>query len=163
MTADEPLIVRHAASIAGLERGAWKRMFPGRAESWGYFKACEAAAPAGFAASALGVYRGEELVGAAPLFHTDYQLDLSLKGALKPAVDWLRRNAPQFVVVPALGVGSPLAEECPIGVAPCMTPREREDVFAALLRGLDAHAAANDVPLLAFKDVTDRDAAWAQP
>ena len=163
MTAGEPLIARHVASIAALDREAWNRLFPGRAEGWGYFKACEQAAPAGFSASALGVFAGDELVGAAPLFRTDYQLDLSLKGVLKPAVDWLRRNAPQFVVVPALGIGSPLSEECPIGVAPGMTARARDEVFEALLHGLDAHAAANAVPLLALKDVTDSDAAWAQP
>jgi hypothetical protein len=163
MTAGEPLIVRHMASIAGLDRGAWNRLFPGRAESWGYFRACEQAAPAGFSASALGVFAGDELVGAAPLFRTDYQLDLSLKGVLKAPIDWLRRNAPQFVIVPALSVGSPLTEECPIGVAPGMTGRDRDSVLEALLRGLDAYAAADAVPLLAFKDVTDSDAAWAQP
>jgi predicted N-acyltransferase len=163
MTAGQPLTVRHVASIAGLDRDAWNRLFPGRAEGWGYFKACEEAAPAGFAASALGVYSGDELVGAAPLFRTDYQLDLSLKGALKAPIDWLRRNAPQFVIVPALSVGSPLSEECPIGIAPGMTPRERGEVFEALLRGLDAHADAGSVPLLALKDVTDVDAGWAQP
>ena len=92
MTAGEPLIARHVASIAALDREAWNRLFPGRAEGWGYFKACEQAAPAGFSASALGVFAGDELVGAAPLFRTDYQLDLSLKGVLKPAVDWLRRT-----------------------------------------------------------------------
>jgi hypothetical protein len=155
--------VRHVASIAELDRAAWNRLFPGRAEGWGYFKACEEAAPAGFAASALGVFAGEELVGAAPLFRTDYQLDLSLKGALKPAIEWLHRNAPQFVVVPALSIGSPLAEECPIGIMPGIGPARRAGIFEALLGGLDAHADASGVPLVGLKDVTDGDAAWAQP
>jgi predicted N-acyltransferase len=162
MIGGEPVIVRHVASISAIGREAWDRLFPGRVERWGYFSACERAAPAGFSASAIGAFAGDTLVAAAPLFRTDYRLDLSLKGSLKPAVDWLHRNAPKLVVVPALGLGSPLTEECPIGLRPGMTTRERHATFEALLRGMDAYAEANTIPILALKDVTDRDAAWVQ-
>lgn len=96
-----------------------------------------------------------------PLFRTDYRLDMSLEGSLKPVSDWLYRNAPKLVAVPVLGMGSPLTEECPIGFAPHMTAAERAATFAALLDGMDRYAAAEKIPLLALKDVTDRDAAWA--
>ncbi|MEE8098565.1 MAG: hypothetical protein V3T13_01365 [Hyphomicrobium sp.] len=111
----QPIAVRHLTSITGLPREDWDHLFPARAEGWDYFRACEQAAPEGFEASAMAAYAGAALVAAVPLFRTDYRLDLSLEGPLKPAVEWVHRNAPKLVTVPVLGMGSPLTEECPIG------------------------------------------------
>jgi Acetyltransferase (GNAT) domain len=156
-----PLIARHAPSIADIPRADWERLFASKAEDWDYFRACEHALPEDFSASAMGVWLGERLVAAAVLFRTDYRLDLSLEGPLKPAVEWLYKNARKFVVVPVLGLGSALTEECPIGFAPELSANERLTAFGALLQGMDAHAQANEIPLLALKDITDRDTVWA--
>jgi predicted N-acyltransferase len=156
-----PLTVRHLASVADVARADWDRLFAGHAEGWDYFQACERATPEDFAASALGAYAGSELIAAVPLFRTDYRLDLSLEGPLKPAGEWLYKNAPKLVVVPVLGMGSPLTEECPIGFAPGMGAQDRVAALKALIAGMDMHAKDNKVPLLALKDITDRDAVWA--
>jgi len=157
----ETIAVRHLASIASVPRKAWDALFPGRAEGWDYFCACERSAPEGFSFSALGAYAGSELLAAVPLFRTDYRLDLSLEGRLKPAVDWVHHYAPRLVAVPVLGMGSPLTEECPIGFLPETERDERARIFMALIRGMNDHAAANKIPLLALKDITDRDDIWA--
>ncbi|MGI9403071.1 MAG: GNAT family N-acetyltransferase [Hyphomicrobium sp.] len=157
----QPIAVRHLPSITGLPREDWDRLFPDRAEGWDYFNACEQAAPEGFQASAMAAYAGDALVAAVPLFRTDYRLDLSLEGPLKPAVEWSHRNAPKRVAVPVLGMGSPLTEECPIGFQPGLKDNDRIAAFAALLRGMNDHAADYKIPLLALKDVMDRDATWA--
>ena len=156
----QPIAVRHLPSITALPREDWDRLFPGRAEGWDYFHACEQAAPEGFQASAMVVYAGDELAAAVTLFRTDYGLDLSLEGPLKPAVEWIHRNAPKLVVVPVLGMGSPLTEECPIGYQPAMKEADRIAAFKALLRGMNDHAAQNKIPLLALKDIMDRDTTW---
>lgn len=144
-----------------MPRAAWERLAPGRAEGWAYFGACERAMPDGFTASAMGAYAGDRLLAAAPLFRTDYRLDLSLEGVLKPAAAWLHRTAPSLVTVPVLGMGSPLTEECPLLLDPALAPAERADAVRTLLEGLEAQAAAKAIPLLALKDLTDRDATWA--
>ncbi len=161
MIGGEPLSARHVPSIADIPREDWTRLFDSKAEGWDYFRACERAMPDDFTASAMSVYAGDTLIAAAPLFRTDYRLDLSLEGPLKPAVEWLYKNAPKLVVVPVLGVGSPLTEECPIGFQPGLPAQDRIAAFEALLAGLDAHAKAQSIPLLALKDVTDHDAVWA--
>lgn len=161
MTSSKHLSARHLPSITDIARTDWDRLFPGRAEGWDYFSACERAMPADFSASAMGVYARDKLIAAAVLFGTDYRLDMSLEGALKPVIEWVHRNAPQFVVVPVLGLGSPLTEECPLGFDPALTPSERAEAFRALLDALDAHARDAKIPLLAIKDLMDRDAAWA--
>ena len=162
MSAAAPLRVRHVDSLAAIASNDWNRLFPGRAEDWGYFRACELAGPQGFATSAIVAYAGDELVAAAPLFRTDYRLDMSLEGPLQRPVAWIYDRAPKLVAVPMLGVGSPLTEECPIGFAPGMPLEARTATLQALLAGLDAHAAAESVPLLALKDITHRDNLWAQ-
>jgi hypothetical protein len=161
MIAGKTLTARHVASIADIAREHWVHLFGSRGESWDYFRACERATPEDFSASAMGVWAGAELIAAAVLFRTDYRLDLSLEGPFKPAGEWLYRNARKFVVVPVLGLGSPLTEECPIGFAPSLSAAERLTAFAALMQGMDAHAKAEKIPLLALKDITDRDAVWA--
>lgn len=161
MTISVPLRVRHVATLAEIPSDDWNRLFPGRAEDWGYFRACELAGPQGFATSAIAAYAGETLVAAAPLFRTDYRLDMSLEGPLKPVVEWIHRKAPQLVAVPVLGMGSPLTDECPLGLAPGMAAADRTATLQALLEGMDAHAAAEKIPLLALKDVTHRDHLWA--
>ncbi len=83
------LDVRHLPSITDVSREAWDRLFPGKAESYDYFRACERASPDEFTASAMGVFNGDDLVAAVPLFRTDYRLDMSLEGALKPVVEWI--------------------------------------------------------------------------
>jgi len=157
----QPIAVRHLTSITGLPREDWDRLFPGRAEGWDYFRACEQAAPEGFQASAMAAYAGAALVAAVPLFRTDYRLDLSLEGPLKPVVEWIHRSAPKLVALPVLGMGSPLTEECLIGFQPGIKEHDRIAAFEALLRGMNDHAAENKIPLLALKDVMDRDATWA--
>lgn len=157
----QPIAVRHLTSITGLPREDWDRLFPGRAEGWDYFRACEQAAPEGFQASAMAAYAGAALVAAVPLFRTDYRLDLSLEGQLKPVVEWIHRSAPKLVALPVLGMGSPLTEECLIGFQPGIKEHDRIAGFEALLRGMNDHAAENKIPLLALKDVMDRDATWA--
>ena len=153
---------RHVASITHIARDDWDRLFPGRAEGWDYFAACERAQPEDFSASALSAYAGDKPVAAVVLFRTEYRLDMSLEGGpLKPAIDWIYRNAPKLVVVPVLGIGSPLTEECPIGFAPELTPEARLSAFRVLLDALDAHARDSKVPLLAIKDLMDRDTPWA--
>lgn len=160
MTPQRPLTAQHFASIADIPCDAWDGLFPDRAEDWDYFCACEAAAPEGITASAIAVFDGDKLVAAAPLFRTDYRLDMSLEGSLKPIGDWLYRNLPKLVVMPVLGLGSPLTEECPIGFDPALSQDARTQAFNALIKGVERYAAAEKISLLALKDVTDRAAEW---
>jgi predicted N-acyltransferase len=156
------LTVRALPSVTAVARSDWDRLFPGQAEGWDYFRACEQSAPEGFTSSAIGAFAGETLVAAAPLFRLNYRLDMPLQGPLRPVGDWLNRHAPRLVNMPVLGMGSPLTEECPIGLLPGMSAPERASAFEALLQGVSEHARASGISVLALKDVTDRDDQWAR-
>lgn len=155
------LAVRALPSVTSVAQSEWDRLFAGKAEGWDYFRACERAAPAGFTPSAMGVFSGNTLVAAAPLFRTVHRLDMAMPDRLQVVGDWLNSHAPRFVNMPVLGLGSPLTEECPLGFLTGMSAAERTTTFEALLNGVSQHAKAQGISILALKDVTDRDAGWA--
>ncbi|MDX2258856.1 MAG: GNAT family N-acetyltransferase [Hyphomicrobiaceae bacterium] len=147
--------VRHHASIAEIDRAAWDHLFAGHAEDWGYFRACELSNPAHFTLSAVAAYHGGRLVAAAPVFRIDYRLDTSLPQALRGLSTAIERMAPRLVRMPVIGFGSPMTEECPIGLSPDLDHNERRAAIAALLDGIEAHAKATGVTIIALKDVTE--------
>jgi hypothetical protein len=87
---------------------------------------------------------------------------MPLQGPLRPVGDWLNRYTPKLVNMPVLGMGSPLTEECPIGLLPGMNAPERASAFEALLHGMSEHARTSGISVLALKDVTDHDDQWAR-
>src|SRR6185295_17664306 len=131
-----PVTVKALASVADVSREQWDRLFPGAAENWDYFRACERAVPEGFAASAVAAFAGDTLIAAAPLFRLSYRLDMSLQGPLRPIGDWLNKHVPKLVNMPVLGMGSPLTEECPIGLLPGLSAVDLNTAFEALLAGM---------------------------
>ena len=155
------ITIRHHATIAEINERAWNRLFPDTAEDWGYFRGIELSGSTQFEFSAVAAYDGDRLIAAAPVFKLDYRLDMTLPPAMQKFGDWLARYAPRLVKVPLLGLGSPMTEECPIGFDRSLDAGGRKAVLNALIASLQAHAKANGIKILAFKDVTDSDAQWA--
>ncbi len=160
---DEPLsgiVTRHHASICEISEAEWNRLFTGACEDWGYFRGVELCGSQHFSFSAIAAYKGGQLIAAAPVFRLDYRLDMTLPDRLKALGDWLARFAPRLVKVPVLGLGSPMSEECPIGLDASLDAHGRMAAVAALVSALEQHAKAERIKILALKDVTDRDAQW---
>ena len=144
--------------VAAIPEADWARLFPDDAEGWDYYSAVEATPPPGFRFEAATVRRAGRIVAAAPIFHVTYRLDTPLQGRWRPFGDWLYRIMPRLVGLPVMGLGSPLADRCHLGFDVALTPLEREAALRSLLGGLDAKAKAERIPLLALKDLADREA-----
>src|SRR5262245_21119273 len=106
------------ASIAEIRRDAWSEVFPRSRQSWDYYAAGERMSAPGFSFGAIGAYYGETLVGAAPMFRVDYRLDEPLGRSFQTIGNWLHRVAPSSITMPVLALGSPIADECQIGMLP---------------------------------------------
>jgi len=119
------------------------------------------APPAGFSASALVAFDGDQPVGAVPLFQVKFSLAMVFGPPLNTIADWLSRGRPALMNPLVLAVGSPQSEECPIGIRRFAPAAERTRILASILQGLLHHADAVGSSILAFKDVTDGDALWA--
>ena len=144
--------------VGAIPEADWTRLFPDDAEGWAYYSAVEATPPAGFRFEAAAVRQAGRIVAAAPIFHVTYRLDTPLQGRWRPLGDWLYRTMPRLVGLPVMGLGSPLADRCHLGFDAALSSPEREAALRALLAGLDTKAKAERIPLLAIKDLADREA-----
>ena len=158
-TASQSFETRLHAGVGAVAERDWTRLFPDEAEGWAYYKAVEGAPPPGFDFQAITVSKGGRLLAAAPVFRVTYRLDTPLQGRWRPVGDWLHRMVPRLVGIPVMGLGSPLADRCHLGFDPELAPDERAVVTQALLAGFERQAAAERVPLLAIKDLADRETA----
>jgi hypothetical protein len=149
---------RIVAGVHALDRAGWEALFPEEVESYAYYEACESAGHTGYTLSAVAVFSGGRMVAAAPLFQIDFRLDSSLQGRLRPLGAWLVRHLPGLMVLRVLGLGSPLAERCHIGLAPDLDPIAREQVLATLLAAVDEQARQVGARLVALKDLAQADA-----
>ena len=152
------LVVRHLPSLSEIARESWDTLFPGKAEGWDYFQACERAAPAESQPSALVAYADGIAVAAAPVFRTSYRLDLELPAGLRPYAGMLGRIAPRLTKTPVLVMGSPLTEECPVGFHPEMGAAHRGHALTTLLDGMTDLSRSSGISMLALKDIADSDA-----
>jgi hypothetical protein len=153
-----------AQVIPGVEaigREAWTALFPNDAEGWDYYVACKAFPPPAFTFQAIAVMAQNRVVAAAPIFRVTYRLDTPLQGRWRRIGEWLNRHVPRLVNMPIMALGSPLADCCHLGFAPDLSVSERMTAMRVLIAGLDAHAVSQDVPILAVKDLADRDFAAA--
>lgn len=143
--------------VTAIPRDAWTALFPTDSEGWDYYAACEAAPPPAFTFAAIAVYAGDRIIAAAPVFRLTYRLDTPMQGRWRPLGEWLANAIPRIFKLPMIGLGSPLADRCHLGFAPDLTESRRRDALHALLAGLDAHAAAEKIEILAVKDLADRE------
>jgi hypothetical protein len=149
--------------VEAIGREAWTALFPTDAEGWDYYVACEASPPPAFRFQAIAVMAQSRVVAAAPIFRVSYRLDTPLQGRWRGLGEWLNRRVPRLVNIPVMGLGSPLADRCHLGFASDLCASERMMAMRALIAGLEAHAVSQEVPILAVKDLADRDLAAADP
>jgi predicted N-acyltransferase len=153
--------VRVLDSLAAVDRGQWRALFPGAAEDYDYLAAVEAAGLKGFQWRYAVAYEDDRLVAAAPGFTTAYPLDTTLTGVGRRVADSLRRVLPDALTLRLACLGSPCTETAILGVAPgAATPPTR--LVRALIEAFEDAARRDGCRLMGVKDVAEPDrAAWA--
>lgn len=150
---------RQHASIAEIPRDAWDAFFPGDAESWAYYAACEEAPIAGFETGYVAAYAPDgKLAAAAPVFHTRHELYASVTGGARRLLDAVARRFPGFLSLGVTGLGSPQVDRCHVGVDAGLSPLEKADALRALLAALAEASRGKGHKLLAVKDLEDNTA-----
>jgi hypothetical protein len=114
-----------------------------------------------FTFAALGVFCGDRLITGAPIFRTDFRLDMMLEGGLRKLGGAIGRRAPRLVTLPVMGAGSPHADELALAFDPTLDLRGRRAALDALLEGLERRAAQLGIGMTFLKNVTDRDSLWS--
>lgn len=150
------LTSRYHTTIRDIPRETWDAFFPGDAEGWSFYVACEEAPLADFSVGYVTVYdEAATIVAAAPVFHTEHVLYSSVGGRIRDAFDAVRRRLPSFLTLGVSGFGSAQVDRCHIGLASDLSADARREAVTRLVAGLDASARAKGNKLLAVKDLED--------
>jgi len=151
-----------ADSIEAFSREEWNRLFPDELEDWNYYRAVEHSGLPDFRWVYFGVREGGELRAVIPAFLTDYELDTTVGGPLRRVTDALSRWFPRLLHQRMLGLGSPVAEQCHLGLAPDTPAPEQQRLLNTILTRAENFAREQCVQMFATKDSSAaQDALWA--
>jgi predicted N-acyltransferase len=149
-------------SISAISPQDWRQLFGNTAEGYDFFQSLESSSLREFSFYYALVYQQERLILIAPLFVSDFNLDIAAdNGLLKNFILGLRKIFPRFMTVKTLFCGSPFGENGSIGILP-----EAESKNAAVLelvKAMDNFCAQKRIPLIMFKDFLDADKTLFQP
>jgi hypothetical protein len=147
------IAVRSFDTIRAIPRSDWERLLAGEPESWDFYASVETVPPPGFRLGAIAAFDGERIVAVAPLFRVAYRIDTPLQRELRRLTDWIHARSPRLVSLPVIGIGSPMSDNCTLGVEPELTQADCATVFAALLRHLHELARVEARALIAIKSL----------
>lgn len=145
-------------SLDAVSSSDWSILFPGKGEDWAYFRTLEAVPPPGFRLGAIVVKDKGTVVGVAPVFKTVYRFDTSLQGHLRRIGDQVYQHAPRLISMQVLSLGSPLSDNCHIGIAPDLSGDQRLAVIREILNCLKRQARNEGIPLLSAKSLLAEEA-----
>lgn len=149
------------STIQAIERGAWNDCFVQALEDWDYYLAVEKAAVANFQWRYLAIYEGSTLVAVAPAFTTQYRVDTTVSGLAKRCTERLERQWPGVLQLRLYAIGSPVAEQCNVGIASHVPDERRPALFDELLKLARRDADNCGIGLMAIKDAPRHDQQWA--
>ena len=144
-------------NINSIAEKDWDAIFGDIPESYSFYKALGNSELADFVFHYLVIYRDDEIVLIAPLFSTDFNLDIAVEGPFSGMIKLIRKVFPRFLIFKTLFCGSPFAEYGVLGIRrDCRNSLEFIQLLAAEIRDL---AAKLGCPLIIFKDFLEQGAA----
>ncbi len=147
---------RFCAGVEAASVADWARLMPGQGEDWNYFRTIETVPPPGFKLGAIVVEESGTVVAVAPVFRTVYRFDTSLQGTWRRVSDRLYRYLPRLVSMELLSLGSPLSDDCHIGLASDLSAEQRFSALSEMLTCLRRQAKTDGISLIAAKSVSNK-------
>ncbi|MDD5595409.1 MAG: GNAT family N-acetyltransferase [Candidatus Omnitrophica bacterium] len=142
-------------SIDKIDQKEWDAVFGDIPESYSFYKALENSELPGFKFYYLVIELDNEIVLIAPLFLTDFNLDIAVEGWMSKVIKFIRRIFPRFLILKTLFCGTPFGEYGIIGIRQNFQKDPR--LIILLSGGLDDLSAKINAPLVIFKDFLKQD------
>ena len=133
----------------------WDAVFGGIPESYLFYKTLENSELAEFRFYYLVIKRDHEIVLIAPLFLTDFNLDIAVEGWLSKVIRSIRKVFPRFLIFKTLFCGSPFGEYGVLGIRQDF--KEGLKFIPLLLDGIKNFSNKINAPLVIFKDFLKQD------
>ncbi len=143
-----------SADNLSADLAAWQTLLPNQLEAYHYHLAFAEANIQDFKTAYVTVFEQEKPVLVAPIFVMDYALDTTVQGKLKTLTTKIRKLFPTLLTLRLLCVGSAVTDSAIIGFETINT-----DIIQTLYLKLEEIARLENVSVIAFKDLTEKDLA----
>lgn len=146
-----PYSTERTFTAAKYEETIWDHLLPQEAESYRYYLAFELSRVEGFKVGYVAVRRGGIVVCLAPYFLMNFHINAAMGGPVQPMKNCLYANFPELSTIRLVCVGSPVSDNCKIGITPdfLFDP----EMISALNEQLRQIAKIEEAQAIVFKDL----------
>jgi len=142
-------------NIDKIAKKDWDSVFGDIPESYTFYRTLENSELNDFKFYYLVIYHDNEIVLIAPLFSTDFNLDIAVEGWLSKFIKFIRKKFTRFLIINTLFCGSPFTEHGVLGIKQDF--KDDSSLIPLLLSGIEDLAARINAPLKLFKDFLKQD------
>jgi len=149
-------------SINKIAKKDWDLIFGDLPEGYQFYKTLEESRLEGFTFYYLLVHDSRGILLIAPLFITDFNLDIATEGFIEKIIHYIRKYFPRFLILKTLFCGSPFAEHGVLGVRAGTRnntdePVTRSALLAKMISEIYRFCRKKDISLVVFKDFLKED------
>ncbi|TRZ95519.1 GNAT family N-acetyltransferase [bacterium] len=140
----------------------WDSIFGDLPEGYQFYKTLEESRLEGFHFYYLVIYDQQVILLIAPLFITDFNLDIAAEGFIEKIIRHIRKYFPRFLILKTLFCGSPFTEHGVLGIRNPVDnnlggPMTRSKVFGMMVDEIYRFCRKEHISLIVFKDFLKED------
>lgn len=148
-------------SISRIDKAQWDGLFGEMPQGYGFYRVIEESKLEGFSFYYISLYKNSEMVLIAPVFISDFNLDIGVEGKTRYLIRFIRKFVKRFLITRALFCGSPITENAVIGIKSGI--ENRHAVITELTKVIDILCKEKRIPLVLFKDFLKKDLHLLEP
>ncbi len=142
-------------SVTEIKKDDWDSVFGDIPEGYQFYKALEESKLQDFAFYYIALYRGNTCLLIAPLFATDFNLDIAASGFIEKVIQHIRKFSPRFMVLKTLFCGSPFGEHGVLGIRKDI--EDKGALINELIKIMNEFSKVKNAPLIIFKDFLEEE------
>jgi predicted N-acyltransferase len=147
-------------SVEDIEKKEWDLIFGDIPEGYDFFKAVEKSNLEQYSFCYILIYKGTSLALIAPLFVTDFNLDIVVEGVIQRLIQAVRKFIPRFFIIKTLFCGSPFGENGILGIRPEYP--DKQNLICELTKITGIICKEKNIPFTVFKDFLKEDIAMLE-
>ncbi len=137
-------------SVTKIKKDDWDLIFGDIPEGYQFYKTLEESGLKDFVFYYMVLYQDNGILSIAPLFITDFNLDIAAEGCIEKVIQGIRKYiAPRFLIFKTLFCGSPFGENGILGIR---EGRSRKGVLIEIIKIAHEFCREKNIAFIIFKD-----------
>lgn len=139
-----------ADSVSKIKKEDWDSVFGDIPEGYQFYKTLEESRLEDFSFYYIALYQQDACLLIAPVFITDFNLDIAVNGFTERIIQGIRKFSPRFMVIKTLFCGSPFGEHGALGIRKDI--EDKGALIGELIKIMNEFSRFKNTPLIIFKD-----------